>query len=694
MWGELRKQNNMNNQSYVKRDPFPMSSSEAHALEASVIKKSDNDINKKNPNDDEEGDDDDTNNKVSWTNMETTTSERGPSDATIELHKNISNNDKNIKESLFPNKQQQKTCDTATTAAVMDDGDDDDDDDNNNDEDEFLDRPIYESRAKGINKLCIQCSRLFERIVHKFYGDTLPMDEFLRVLTLAFTLFFMIGGYWLLRSVKDPVTIALCGVQVIPKCKMLSVFLVLLVVSIYNYLLDTDIPKHKLFYLFGTFYFCLFTFISYMLTHPLYGLPNELPNPNRVLGWISYCSIESFGSVMVALFWSFANSNISLETAKSGYGLMVATAQVGSILGPTFIQYAAPKIGVAYCYFIGALAMLLLQATMYLYIYCYGVQKVTKVAVQQSKDGNIKKKAKPGMLEGLQLLYQHNYVKGILAISCFFMIEVTILDYTMKVLARDYFASEYPCQMYMNCYDSVNGIHGMSQEATEAFTSFSGFFGKSTNMLSFTLSLFGTSAVIRLLGLRFTLLLFPTLCLIVIIFVRFYPTLYVVFGAMMILKANSYALNNPTKEILYQPTNSAVKYKAKSWIDIFGDRVAKALGSVITNAFSDSTASLVGNGSLIGMAVASFLIWNATYMGRKFEEYTESGYVVGEENISHLDDDDGGKHIALTQNDNKDTSCAIVDNETLSKNATADVQDIEEEAEGKDFAKRPDVVSV
>lgn len=236
----------------------------------------------------------------------------------------------------------------------------------------------------------------------------------------------------------------------------------------------------------------------------------------------------------------------------------------------------------------------------------------------------------------------------------------------------------------------------MSQEATEAFTSFSGFFGKSTNMLSFTLSLFGTSAVIRLLGLRLTLLLFPTLCLIVIIFVRFYPTLYVVFGAMMILKANSYALNNPTKEILYQPTNSAVKYKAKSWIDIFGDRVAKALGSVITNAFSDSTASLVGNGSLIGMAVASFLIWNATYMGRKFEEYTESGYIVGEENnISHIDgDDNGGKHIALTQNDNKDTSCAIVDNETLSKTATDDVQDIEEKAEGKDFAKRPDVVSV
>ena len=48
--------------------------------------------------------------------------------------------------------------------------------------------------------------------------------------------------------------------------------------------------------------------------------------------------------------------------------------------------------------------------------------------------------------------------------------------------------------------------------------------------------------------------------------VRAVPDLWVVFGAMMLLKGFSYALNNPTKEILYQPTSQAVKYKSKSWI--------------------------------------------------------------------------------------------------------------------------------
>ena len=95
------------------------------------------------------------------------------------------------------------------------------------------------------------------------------------------------------------------------------------------------------------------------------GLANKYQSERRILGWISYCAIESFGSVMVSLFWSFANSNISLETAKASYGVMVATAQLGSILGPTIIHRYAESWGLAKCYLLGSVNMLFLQATMY-----------------------------------------------------------------------------------------------------------------------------------------------------------------------------------------------------------------------------------------------------------------------------------------------------------------------------------------
>jgi len=528
-----------------------------------------------------------------------------------------------------------------------------------------------------LRRILATFGRVANSIHGRLYGDALPPAEMVRTMCLAMTLFFLIGGYWLLRSLKDPVLTALCGVAAIPKAKMLSVFIVLGVVSIYNRLLDTDLPKHRLFYIFGTFYFGLFSLIAVLLSDPVIGLPNQTPDINRVLGWVSYCGIESFGSVMVSLFWSFANSNFNIETAKASYGLLVATAQVGSILGPTIVSRYAATVGVPKVYFCGAICMLLVQASMYLYIQAYGSaeelqKKADAEAAGRDADADAppkKKKEKAGVLEGLHLFAKHNYVKGIFAISCLFMVEVTIVDYTMKVLARDHFADEHPCQRGASCWDPVaDEPVGLSTEATAAFTTFMGLFGQATNTLSFLMSLLGTAAVIRTLGLRLTLLLFPSLCLAVIIMVRLYPSLYMVFAAMIILKASSYALNNPTKEMLYQPTAPNVKYKAKSWIDIFGARGSKAMGSVITNAFSDSASNLIQNGSLVGMAVASFLIWNARFMGRKFDEYMESGYIVGgdndEEDEATYDGIKSGVEMASTQNDEEnDTSCAIPDDD-------------------------------
>ncbi|CAB1118901.1 unnamed protein product [Ectocarpus sp. CCAP 1310/34] len=106
-----------------------------------------------------------------------------------------------------------------------------------------------------------------------------------------------------------------------------------------------------------------------------------------------------------------------------------------------------------------------------------------------------------GVLEGFQLFLKYDYIKGIFAMSCLFMVEVTILDYTMKKLANDEFAALYP---------------GDQESATRAFVAFTGMFGQ------------------------------------------------VVFLALILLKGFSYSLNNPCKEILYQPTNSAVKFKSKA----------------------------------------------------------------------------------------------------------------------------------
>ena len=87
----------------------------------------------------------------------------------------------------------------------------------------------------------------------------------------------------------------------------------------------------------------------------------------------------------------------------------------------------------------------------------------------------------------------------------------------------------------------------------------------------------------------------------------------------------SYALNNPTKEILYQVTTSSIKFKCKSWIETFGQRGSKAIGSIITNSYANNINDLAMYGSLAGVTISFILIKISSDMGKKFEILSSSG---------------------------------------------------------------------
>lgn len=54
-------------------------------------------------------------------------------------------------------------------------------------------------------------SKYVEKIVKKVTGG-LEGEDFVRVSWLSVTLFFIVGGYWLLRSLKDPIMSVINGV--------------------------------------------------------------------------------------------------------------------------------------------------------------------------------------------------------------------------------------------------------------------------------------------------------------------------------------------------------------------------------------------------------------------------------------------------------------------------------------------------
>jgi len=452
-------------------------------------------------------------------------------------------------------------------------------------------------------------------------------QEKLRLILLSGTLFFTIGGYWLLRSIKDPVFATINGIEAIFLAKLLSVAVVTVLVFVLRKLSDTFSP-HQLFSIVGGTYCVLFACIGLLLLSPTYGIYNTNgPDPMRPLGWISYCAIESFGTLGVSCFWAFANTAYDLGSAKKAYGRMVTCAQIGSIAGPTLVTQAE-SLGVPLLYLCGSSCVGMTVVMAWSYTRLFGTEKIPAGAAPEKPKKN---KPKAGMMEGFSLVGKYSYVQGLAACSCIFTIKVTILDYAMKLLAKGTSEADNPG-------DPVGAIN--------AFAAFMGIFGVCTNCLSFFFSLVGTSFVLRRFGLKTTLMLFPSLCFIAIVLAYMFPNLQMVFVVMLVLKALALALSNPCMELLYQPTSSEVKFKVKAWIDKFGQGGVKALGSVFIYQFSDSAADLLNYGMGVAIALTVCLLYISNYMGKAFNECIGSGYIVG--------GDDDKKEGA---NDN--TSCGV-----------------------------------
>ncbi len=432
---------------------------------------------------------------------------------------------------------------------------------------------------------------MFQAIKNALWGD-ISGEEFKRFGLLSITFLFIIGTYWLMRPLKDGLFIKIVGASYIPWAKIASFLFIVPLILIYSKLVDL-VAKQKLFYIICIFYALLFFTISFALKHPTIGLANTVPSSGRLLGWIIYLSIESFGSLVVALFWSFVASSTDTSSAKKGYALIISGAQVGSIAGP-FLASNAKSFGMPLLTIFVAIGILIVPILIKLFI------TVHPSAAEKSPASTEKK---TGIIEGLKLLLTRPYLAGILGVATLYEIIGTIIDYQMKMSADKVFSTP------------------------EAVTGFLGNFGMAANSLALVFALIGTSFFIRKFGLTFCLVMFPVTIGLVVGCVWAIPGIWVLFGAMVAIKGLSYALNNPCKEIMYIPTSKDAKFKAKSWIDMFGGRTAKAAGSGI-NAFFTTLSELMFFGSIISLGIVGIWIVIALYVGKTNKKLTDSCTII------------------------------------------------------------------
>jgi ATP:ADP antiporter, AAA family len=449
----------------------------------------------------------------------------------------------------------------------------------------------------------------------KTWWGNFTKEELKKFALLAIIFGFTIGVYWLLRPLKDAVFMKTVHADNIPYAKWISLLIIVPLGMLYSKLIDM-FPRHHVFYALSGIYATLALMFGFFFTHETLGLTNlvttivnnEVHSEHalfwgRIIGWAWYVFVESFGSIMVVLFWAFAADTTDPDSAKRGFPIVAFGAQVGGILGPLLATIYGEKLGAGVLTIVAAAGIISIAFMIW---YFMSVIPASQLTGYQAKDqGKSSDKQKTGFMEGLRLMLEQPYLLGIFAVISLYEIINTILDYHFKYMA------------------------GQQHADPNALLSYLGSFGVYTNGVAFICILLGINNIGRILGLRTALIVLPILMTGIIGFLYMNPTLSVAFWILVFGKALNYALNQPTKEQLYVPTSKDAKYKAKAFIEMFGSRGSKAFGSGI-NMFKQhlgaETFILFSTGASLGLILV--WIYTAVYLGNTHKKAVSENKVV------------------------------------------------------------------
>ncbi len=403
---------------------------------------------------------------------------------------------------------------------------------------------------------------MLRRIAQSLWGKFQSREELSRFLMLAVQFGLIIGVYWTMRPIKDAVFNAIVGGKDWQwSAKIFSLFVNIPLVMMYSKLID-KFQRHKLFYGLTIGYGLVTLLFAWLLASPEYGIANTVASPYRILGWAWYAFVESFGSLIIALFWAFTTDITKPDAAKRGFPLIAFFAQLGNIIGPKFLRPSklawATSDPVSLIVVICGLLMFVMALLMWIF-----VQRVPASDLVGYDAGNVKSADEdPGFFEGLKLLLTESYLLGLMCVIGTYEFIVTIIDNHFKVTA----------------YAQLKPLPGMSMAST--VVEFLADYATYTGYVALFCLITGISNIQRKLGMTASLVFLPILVGIAMILLKFNPTsLRIAMGIMVISKAVNYALNQPTLKQLYIPTSKDTKYKSQAWIEAFGSRACKAGGS-------------------------------------------------------------------------------------------------------------------
>jgi len=405
--------------------------------------------------------------------------------------------------------------------------------------------------------------------------------EGLGALLLTADLAVLLGGYYLLKTVRESLILVEGGAEVKAYSSAAQAILLLGVVPLYGWI-ATKINRNQLLRWTAVF------FASNLLLFAYFGKRGVHESV------VYFVWVGIFNVFTVAQLWAFATDLYTEGQGKRLFPVLGVGASIGSVGGAWIAGKVIKPLGAYNIMLIGAAALCLCAVLSY----CSG-RVISEREGEREKKKNVETLNATG---GFQLLFSDRYL-GLIAV-------LTIL-LNIVSLSGDFALGK----MIVN---HANAFVGSGRELVATRRVYVGTFYAHyyawTNLVSFLIQAFLVSRIFKQMGVRGSLFILPILSCATFASILLFPALSVLRDLKIGENATNYSLQNTARNALLLPTSREAKYKAKAAIETFCWRLGDVLQAGIIFAGSAMHFSLSAFAAItLGFVALWTLVAGALY---------------------------------------------------------------------------------
>jgi AAA family ATP:ADP antiporter len=256
--------------------------------------------------------------------------------------------------------------------------------------------------------------------------------------------------------------------------------------------------------------------------------------------------------LLISQFWTLANDVYDPRQAKRLFGFIGGGASLGGASGAAITVFLVESMGAKNMLLVSA-AVMAVSLGIVMFILKRERSAGTSDAVTAIEEKGV------GSGEAIQLLRSSKHLQVIALVIAFAAIGAAIIEQQLNMAAAEAKGA-----------DNSDAIAGFLAQVTVYLS-----------LIGFVIQVGLTSRIHRVLGIGFALLVLPVSLGTTAAIMLFNRALWAPSLARILDTSLRYTVDKTSREVLFLPLPSELKYRAKPFIDVTMDRLAKGMGALM-----------------------------------------------------------------------------------------------------------------